>query len=120
MDNLLLNDNEIAHLGAIIEKLHANAVEKGFWCADADHLLKPDTFARRLMLIITEMGEAYEGMRRRKKSDHLEDCAMVDEEIWDVFIRLCDLIGGYGVPLDILRRKVEFNRGREYKHGKEF
>lgn len=115
--DFLLNDRELESLWGIMFKIHKNARQKGFW---ENAKFDADDLARRLMLIVTEVGEAFEAFRTKARSDHIENIAMVDEEIWDVFIRVCDLIVGYEVPIEILQKKVEFNRGREYKHGKEF
>lgn len=40
-------------------------------------------------------------------------------EIADVVIRCFDMAGAYGVDFEsILKRKMEFNKGRQHKHGK--
>lgn len=67
-----------------------------------------------LMLIVSELGEAQEGLRHG-------DMDNFREELADVAIRLGDLCGGLEIDLEAeIEKKMEKNRNRPYKHNKEF
>lgn len=67
-----------------------------------------------LMLIVSELGEAQEGLRHG-------DMENFREELADVSIRLADLCGGLDIDLEAeIEKKMEKNRNRPYKHNKEF
>ena len=115
----------------LVEKAHESARKHGFW-EDWDSICWEDgldrneastldiqelfnsAIAKRLMLIVSELGEALEALR----NDDRENFA---EELADVAIRLADLCGGIGIDLEAeIEKKMEKNRKRGYKHGKAF
>ena len=115
----------------LVEKAHKSARKHGFW-EDWDSICWEDgldrneastldiqelfnsAIAKRLMLIVSELGEALEALR----NDDRENFA---EELADVAIRLGDLCGGIGIDLEsAIEKKMEKNRKRRYKHGKAF
>ncbi len=54
------------------------------------------------MLVITELAEAVEGIRRNLNDDKLVHRSMEEVEMADAFIRLCDIAAGFGhtiIPL---------------------
>ncbi len=99
-----------------------------------------------LMLVVTEIGEAVESLRENKKTkwenyetdlDFQSDFIPADlrqkksferwikdsfeDEIADVFIRLADLCGYMNIDIEKhIELKMEYNRTRPKKHGKEF
>ena len=115
----------------LVEKAHKNARKHGFW-EDWDSICWEDgldrneastldiqelfnsAIAKRLMLIVSELGEALEALR----NDVRENFA---EELADVAIRLADLCGGLCIDLEAeILKKMRKNKTREYKHGKAF
>lgn len=118
----------------LIEEAHENAKKHGFW-EDWDATLigektakeldkkaytniskafKNNAVSTRLMLIVSELAEAQEGLRHG-------DMDNFREELADVAIRLADLCGGLGIDLEAeIKKKMEKNRNRPYKHGKAF
>jgi NTP pyrophosphatase (non-canonical NTP hydrolase) len=115
----------------LCEKAHKNARDHGFW-EDWDSICWEDgldrneastldiqelfnsAIAKRLMLIVSELGEALEALR----NDDRENFA---EELADVAIRLGDLCGGLNIDLETeIKKKMEKNKTRGYKHGKLF
>ena len=115
----------------LVEITHGNARNKGFW-EDWDSICWEDGLERndsstldigelfnlatssRLMLIVSEVSEALEALRKNDKENFKEELA-------DVIIRTCDLAGGLNIDLqEEIMKKIEANKNRPYKHGKEF
>lgn len=98
---------------------HKNAVAKGFW-DNADHSMIAK--AGRLMLMVSELGEACEAQRKNiEKSEHIPEFTGEEEELADVIIRIFDYAGQYKLRLaDAILTKIEYNESRPYKHGKNF
>lgn len=53
----------------------------------------------KLMLIVTEIAEAKEGHRKNLKDDHLPTRPMIEVELADTIIRICDLAGALKLDL---------------------
>lgn len=53
-----------------------------------------------LMLVITELAEAMEGIRKGLMDDKLPHRRMEEVELADAVIRMFDAAGGYGIELD--------------------
>lgn len=118
-------------INELVEKAHKNAVEKGFWehhqavsediemfeNTDFENLAKQDytnSISTMLMLIVSELSEALEALRKNNKDNFREELA-------DVAIRLGDLCGGLDIDLEKeIIVKMNKNAKRPYKHGKEF
>lgn len=84
---------------------HDTAKKKGFWD-------DPRNVGEMLMLIVTELSEAMEAYRTK-------DTEGFNEEIADTFIRLFDLCGGMNIDIEKeIKKKMEANKNRPYKHGK--
>lgn len=67
----------------------------------------------KLMLIVSEAGEAMEGHRKGLMDDHLEDVPMFVAELADVVIRAFDTAGGLGHELGtVIARKLQYNATR--------
>jgi len=83
------------------------AKDKGFWDAETKTPIK-------LMLIVTELGEACEADR---KGDHEN----LREEIADTFIRLFDLCGHLNIDIEYeIDKKIQKNKTRPKLHGKGY
>ncbi|EPY2286113.1 MazG-like family protein [Clostridium sporogenes] len=120
-------------INELVEKAHRNAKSHGFWedwerieqlenmainiSKDGEKQVKIDkcnAIATRLMLIVSEVSEALEGIRK-------DDRENFKEELADIVIRVADLAGGLDIDLDEeIKKKMKKNRNRPYKHGKEF
>lgn len=114
---------------------HKNAVEKGFYNSQRN-------VPELLMLIVSELGEACEALRKNKitntkplLSNPLNDFEhpqwlfnfegfvkdTFEDEIADCFIRLADLCGYMGIDIEShIKAKMEYNKTRPKKHGKSF
>ena len=119
----------------LIKEAHKAAVEKGFYEKDKN-------IGELLMLIVSELGEALEAHRcGRICNDDIVIFAIgwietgsfseleyeenikgtFGEEIADVFIRLADLCGYMGIDIEKhIKAKMEYNKTRPIKHGKEY
>lgn len=111
-------------INELSRKAHANARAHGFW-DDWDQIdslpagfdkdrWRDSAISTRLLLIISEVTEALEALRRG-------DRPAFREEISDTFIRLGDLCGGLGIDAELgILGKMRINEGRPHKHGKRF
>ena len=75
-----------------------SASERGNWWHDIE---SGDALERNklemLMLIVSEVSEACEGVRKGINDDHLPQYRMEDVEIADALIRCFDYVGGHGL-----------------------
>lgn len=102
----------------LVDRAHSNAIDKGFWdeweLSLMDDSLYNNVIATRLALIHSEVSEALEALR-------VGDMENFAEELADVVIRVADLAGGLGIDLEgEIKKKMEKNKARGYKHGKRF
>jgi len=95
---------------------HQLATDKGFWEGDRN-------MGELLMLIVSELGEALEALRKDKRQIKYNDWKKdtFEDELADVAIRLFDLAEAEGVNLTWqIEQKLEYNKNRPPKHGKLF
>lgn len=116
----------------LVKRAYENASKKGFWNdwyqikgskkhkgleikgSDIEQNLINNAIGNRLMLIVGEVSEAHESLRK-------EDRDNFREELADIVIRVADLAGGLGIDLEKeILTKMEKNKNRPYKHGKAF
>lgn len=100
---------------------HGLANEAGWWI-DADTGSDVRNWPRKylqlwiatkLMLTVSEVSEAMEGLRKNLQDDHLPHRKMFDVELADALIRICDLAGGLGVDLaGAVVDKLAYNASR--------
>jgi NTP pyrophosphatase (non-canonical NTP hydrolase) len=65
------------------------------------------------MLTVSELGEAMEGHRKGLQDDHLPEFKMVEVELADTMIRICDLAGAKGYRLaEAMAAKMQYNAER--------
>ena len=116
-----------------IERVHNNAIEKGFWN-------DPREVGTLLMLCVSELAEALEADRKEKKASKKTVDEMIgsegfhfdytfeteikdtfEDEIADTVIRIFDLCGGLGIDLEKhIELKMRYNKSREKLHGKKY
>lgn len=99
---------------------HENAQNKGFF--EGCDLTNPDVVNGKLMLIVSELGEACEAVRKgnpKCNKPGLEFMGNFEEEMADVVIRVGDLMQAMGYNLeDAIEAKMKYNLSRPYKHNK--
>ena len=101
----------------LAEEIHKNAVEKGFW----DRTTDPIFVAKQMMMIVSEVSEAMEAVRKEMDPEQISD------EFADIIIRTLDLYAGMveagyvTKSLDYaIKQKMERNTHRPKKHGVRF
>jgi len=101
----------------LAEEIHKNAVEKGFW----DRTVDPIFLAKQMMMIVSEVSEAMEAVRKEMDPEQISD------EFADIIIRTLDLYAGMAEAgyvtksLDYaIKEKMERNTHRPKKHGVRF
>jgi NTP pyrophosphatase (non-canonical NTP hydrolase) len=97
--------------------IHENAVSKGFWDRPADEIF----VTKQMMMIVSEVVEAMEALRKDMDPDHMSD------EFADIIIRTLDLYAGMvkagymTKSLDsAIKQKMDKNSDRPKKHGVRF
>lgn len=130
-------------LNELSKQIYLQNKQKGFWDKEVN-------IGEKLMLIVTELSEALESNRGRKKElnreifektlinenyyENIENKNLVfknafeayvkdsfEDEMADAIIRMFDLCGGLNIDIDWhIEQKLKYNSTREYKHGKKY
>lgn len=106
-------------LNELAAEINATATQKGFWEEGKDR--DP---AKILMLIVTELAEAFEEIRDGhpldyEYYDHKMKPSGVPSEMADAIIRALDACHAWGIDIDrVVREKMEYNKTRPHKHGR--
>lgn len=86
-------------------------------------------YANRLMLIVGEVSEAHEELRKGHSMDDVYYTRTeygnkpegIPSELADIVIRVFDLAGEVGIDIaDSIREKLTYNAERPFMHGKKF
>lgn len=73
----------------------------------------PYVVATKLMLTVSEVSEGMEGHRKTLMDDKLPDRSMIEVELADAVIRICDLAGALNLDLGgAIAAKIDFNAVR--------
>lgn len=93
-------------LNAASQLCHCQASEMGWWDA-------PREYGTLLMLMVSELAEAMEGIRKGIADDHLPHRSMLEVELADTLIRIFDFAGHLGLDLGgAVAEKLAYNRTR--------
>lgn len=100
-------------LEEFMHEVNALAVEKGWYA-------HPRTPVEALMLVVGELSEAVEEIRKASPMVYYDGDKPEGEgvEIADTLIRLLDYCAWRGIPIvPLLREKHAYNKTRPYRHG---
>lgn len=117
LDDIKSKENELfegacSFLTILSQFANSDARANGWWD-------NPRDIGALLMLMVTELAEAYEAHRNNDAmDDHLTDVPGLHAELGDTIIRVLDYCGENNIPIgDIVMRKMKYNRSRGYRHG---
>lgn len=114
---MLLHDDEemtgdeqlAAALNVLANDIHDDSVSAGWWDDGEDKYV----LATKLMLVVSEVAEAMEGLRKDQWDDHLPHRKMVEVEVADALIRLLDFSSALNMDIgSAVMEKLEYNRNR--------
>lgn len=109
------------NINKLVTMCHLAADKSGWWLdteTGEDVRTWPPKFFQlwigaKLMLIVTEIAEAMEGHRRGLDDDKLTHRTMLEVELADAVIRICDLAGGLDMDLGgAILEKMKYNSKR--------
>lgn len=114
---------QACHKNSLIHGFHELSMElKGIPAPpETKRQLENALIAQKLMLIVTEVAEACEGIRENTMDKHLPQYSSLAVELVDGMIRILDTAEWLDLDLGpVLVAKMEYNESRPHKHGKEF
>ena len=96
-------------------RVHDVAISKGFWEI-------PRNDGELIMLMVTELCEAFEALRDGDiQDDKIPDFRGIEAELADTVIRIMDYAQERCLRLpEAILAKIEMNKTREHMHGKKF
>jgi NTP pyrophosphatase (non-canonical NTP hydrolase) len=89
-------------INELVTYFHAKSKAAGWWAdpkTGEDLTKNPYVVATKLMLVVTELSEAMEGLRKDLMDDKLPHRKMGEVELGDALIRIADLAGALGYDL---------------------
>ncbi|MCE6342387.1 hypothetical protein KR654_19460 [Acinetobacter baumannii] len=108
-------------LNNLVESIHSQNVAAGWWTdlkTGGSLTSQKGEPAKRnipemLCLIHSEISEAMEGHRKNLMDDKIPHRSMLEVELADALIRICDMAGGLGLDLEgAVLEKLESNQKR--------
>lgn len=112
-----INDNidHAANINALCAEVHADNIAAGWWTDmhTGESIIATRNVPEMLCLIHSEISEAMEGHRKDLMDDKLPHRKMMEVELADAVIRICDLAGSRGYDLGgAIQEKRSFNKTR--------
>lgn len=94
---------------------HEASLRGGWWTEyfDMPEQYRPYWLATKIGLVHSEVSEAFEGLRKGKKDDHLTHRSALEVELADALIRIFDLAGAMELDLQgAVLEKMQYNARR--------
>lgn len=119
-------DATLAVVNKLTRDVHSTALDKGFWSPPDPFVAELNT---KLMLIVSEVSEAMETLRKPYEGEVISYTGMTEEqgsdfleELMDIVIRTFDLAEYLFADRAAMKLlvKMEKNAGRPKMHGKRF
>lgn len=96
-------------------RCYRTSADHGFWSN------LPRNKGEMIALIHSELSECLEAVRKPRMDEHCPEHTSEAVEMADAIIRILDYCAGHGIDLGpAFEAKMEFNRGRPFKHNKAF
>jgi len=100
-------------MNILVRDCHLANVKAGWWTNMKTGEKLQRNVGEMLMLIVSEVSEAMEGDRKDLMDDKLPHRKMLEVELADAVIRICDLAGAKGFDLGgALAEKMAYNASR--------
>ena len=102
-------------VNGLVACCHSLAEEAGWWTClrSGDSTKATANIPEKLMLIVSEVAEAMEGLHKGLMDDHIPSKTMFEMELADVLIRVCDLAGSQEINLgEAVALKLAYNASR--------
>lgn len=107
-DDLRVSDN----LNELVAICYGNAKTAG-WHKEISKEYEGYLKSTQLMLMVSELGECLEGVRKGKMDDHITNRTAEEMELADLIIRACDYAGRWNLDLGgAVIAKLEYNKSR--------
>jgi NTP pyrophosphatase (non-canonical NTP hydrolase) len=122
MERTQIFSEEAETINDVVQAIHNANLRAGWWTSiDGEDLrhTSDNTGPKRnvpemLALIHSEISEGLEGYRKNLMDDKLPHRSMLEVEMADAVIRICDLCGGLGLDLGgAIQEKMAYNAVRE-------
>lgn len=108
----------ISEFNKLSVDIHDQCKYMGFW----DMGVENRNAGEALMLMVSELSEGFEGLRKGgRPDDHLPEFMNHEVEMADCIIRIMDWCKAHNWRVaEAIVAKHHYNAGRPYKHGKHF
>lgn len=102
-----MTNNDVAVLNELADAIYKNNVAVGWYDV-------PREDGTLMMLMVSEIAEAMEGVRKNLMDAHLPHRKMVEVELADAMIRILDYCGAYHLDIGgAIMEKLEYNKHRQ-------
>lgn len=100
------------NINQLVELCYGNAKSAG-WHKEIPEEYEKYLKCTQMLLMVSEIIESMEGERKNLQDDHLPHRPMVEVELADAIIRICDYAGRWGYDLGgAVVEKLQYNKSR--------